>query len=138
MVDGMRYEDYDLWDEAELGIDDIMVDDDNLPAPENDGTTNDDSLEESQKWSIATTDARRIHGYPHPNAALKNVSKEIVTNMTVLQVFTHMFPMEYIRQTVVPKTSQRLTVPLSVSEFISWLGVWLLMSCYVGVKHQDW
>ena len=59
--------------------------------------------------------------------------------MSRLDMFLIMLLMNFIEETVIKQTSERLHVPLTTQEYIKWIGCWLYMSCWVGIGDQrDW
>ena len=47
--------------------------------------------------------------------------------------------MNFIEDTVIKKTNEKLDLPMTTQEYIKWGGCWLYMSCGVGIRNQrDW
>ena len=70
-----------------------------------------------------------------PGTKLLSASPYIVTNLTLLDYFLILFPMDYVKGTMLQGMNQRLTdggPHVSDHEFINWLGMWLVMVCYKG------
>ena len=66
---------------------------------------------------------------------LPSVSPSIVTNLTLLNYFLILFPMDYVKGIMLSGMNQNLTEGdphVSENELIKWLGVWLVMGCYEG------
>ena len=60
-------------------------------------------------------------------------------NMSRLDMFLILIPMNFIKDTVINKTTEKLDVSRKTQEYIKWVGCWLYMSCWVGVCNQrDW
>ena len=56
-----------------------------------------------------------------------------------LDIFLIMTGMKFTEDTVIQKTHERLDVPMTTQEYIKWVGCWLYMSCWVGIRNQrDW
>ena len=57
-------------------------------------------------------------------------------NISRLDMFLIMMPMNFIEYTVIKKTNEQLDVPMTTQEYIKWVGCWLYMSCWVGIFNQ--
>ena len=58
-----------------------------------------------------------------------------VMNISRLDMFLIMMPMKFIEDAVIKKTSEQLDVPMTTQEYIKWVGCWLCMSCWVGIRN---
>ena len=69
-------------------------------------------------------------------ASFRNYLKADVVKMSRLDMFIIMMPMNFIEDTVIKKTNERLDVPMTTQEYIKWVGCWLYMSCWFGIRNQ--
>ena len=61
---------------------------------------------------------------------LLSISPSIVTNLTLLEYFLLLFPMEYVKGTMLQGMKRSLyegAPHVSEHEFTNWLGMWLVM-----------
>ena len=106
----------------------FVVDDDNVPAPENvpldSNLTNQDVLYE--EWGSATHCNRaRMFGRNETQPHLNNEPK---TN-DLLEWFLFFLPWKFFCSTIIPATNNIIEgSPISEGEFIRYIGIWLLMS----------
>jgi hypothetical protein len=52
-----------------------------------------------------------------------------------------LFPVDYLTTVLIPKTNKRLSSPIDLGKFITWVGCWFYnsMVCWVGVQNRkDW
>ena len=47
--------------------------------------------------------------------------------MTKLEIFLILFPVDYLKEVVIPETNKLFKHPMYRGEFIQWLGCWLYM-----------
>ena len=123
-------------DVARFLRDGFLVDDDNLPAPEN--VPNDEATENVQwsEWNSATHCNRaKITGRAEQEPQLIDPPKEL----DLLQWFLYFMPWDYIQWTLIPSTNQLIQgSQISNGEFITYLGIWLLLSTVnAGVSRRD-
>jgi Transposase IS4 len=144
-------------DVAALRLDGVDVDDDNDPAPENvpggidldailaeaveellDGATEPTPVApEGPTWGFSGKCPRRAEGNTKERAILKNMSNTVMANMTLLQMFMTMYPMDYIVKVLIPESNKHLKLgALNESEFFVFLGIILYMSCYDGIQER--
>lgn len=104
----------------------IQVDDDNAPAPENIPVPTEEPMEEAGGWGFDGLDQWRARGCAlRSKPRFKNVSTSRLQHMTSLDIFLLLFPVDYIKDTVIPETNKHLRLgPTTFSEFIAWLGLW--------------
>ena len=106
----------------------FVVDDDNIPAPENvpieNNPTNQNVLYE--EWGNATHCNRaRMFGRNETQPHLNNEPK---TN-DLLEWFIFFLPWDFFRSTIITATKNIIEgSPVSEGEFIRYLGIWLLMA----------
>ena len=86
-------------------------------------------------WVDYGIDPIKVAKYHRSCTKLPSVSPSIVTNLTLLNYFLILFPMEYIKGIMLSGMNQHLTEGdphVSEHELIKWLEVWLVMGCYRG------
>ena len=118
-------------------VDGLMINDDNAPAPENIPTPNDNTDGIFGKWEHSGSYYRALAGGRHLKARISYPPhiKPSLFNMFELFFFT-----SFMKDVIIPQTSTCLTAngihrELSYSEFLWWIGVWLLMSMLHGPDH---
>ena len=99
----------------------ISVDNDNDPAPKNIPVPKNiplPQLEEENSWIlegiICTRKSKKLH---NTYAAFKNYCDEVM-NMTKLELFFILFPVGYLKGTLIPETNNFLKHPIEFGEFI--------------------
>ena len=59
--------------------------------------------------------------------------------MSRLDTLRIMMTMKFIVDTVIKKTHERLDFPMTTKEYIKWVGCWLYISCWIGIRNRrDW
>jgi hypothetical protein len=123
----------------------LDVDDDNEPAPENipaagariDNTTN----LHGQEWGWAGTCHRKSKHHTDIDPQILNYSRSDLCTQTKLDMFLLFFPLNYTENVIVKETSRTLVGqalnPLSMGEFVRFLGCIFFMSCFSGVDRRD-
>ena len=53
-------------------------------------------------------------------------------------IFLLFYPVNFIKDVVIPQMNRHLMQPLTYSEYVHIVGVILLMSCYEGVQCHEW
>ena len=115
-----------------LGV--VDINDDNEPAPENIPIMATTSSVISNEWehmgiclhkqqSIANTLAKLV--YP----------VDTMRNDINLQLFEHLFPKQFIENIMIPTMNWKLKNAVTYSEFLVWIGLWILMSTVDGLDH---
>ena len=56
--------------------------------------------------------------------------------MTKLELFLILFPVEYIKEILIPKTNSLMKHTMDLGEFIWWLGCWFYMGCWVRMLNR--
>jgi hypothetical protein len=124
----------------------FMVDDDNKPAPKNvpaDGAppVNGEALFEGQKWGWDGIDRQailQVSMYNGPTFA----SKWSPDGMPFIDIFLHFLPCYFIEVTIVVATSNTLltvnAVQTTLRELLRYIGMMLLMSCYMKFPDYFW
>ena len=122
------------------------VDDDNEPAPENIPAPDAPLLEggalrEGQEWGWDGFDQRAQLGgamYNGPSFADGWTPKR----KTFLEIFLHLFPLEFFTNVIIEATSNALfaadSARTSLGEMLRYLGMWMLMSCYMKSPDYFW
>jgi len=110
------------------------VDDDNEPAPENIPAPDAPQVGicEGQDWGWDGFDQRASLGgamYNNPSFA----DGWTPQRKTFLDIFLHLFPLEFFTNVIVEATSNALfsadSARTSLGEMLRYLGMWMLMSC---------
>lgn len=105
----------------------VNIDDDNLPLPENIPTTGEADRDDIfGEWGHSGVCERRKLDAPNRNAQVKNFSSEV--SPTVQQMFELFFPMTWVRDVLIPETNKHLDKPMTIGEFLRWIGMWLIMA----------
>ena len=127
-------------DMADLRHQGIAVNDDNDPAPKNIPDTKNiplPQLEEENLWRsegiICPSQSKQLH---NKYAAFKNYSREELMKMTELELFLILFPVEYLKEILIPETNNLLKNPMDPVEFIRWMVYWLYMGCWVRISNR--
>ena len=93
-------------------------------------------------WVDDGINPRKTANHHRSGPNLLSVIPFIATNLTLLDYFLILFPMDYVKGTMLPGTNRRLTegdTNVSEYEFIKWLGMWLVMGRYDGKwVRRDW
>ena len=55
--------------------------------------------------------------------------------MSRLDMFLIIISMKFIEDTVIKTTNEQLDVPMTIQEYIKWVGCWLYMSFWVGISN---
>ena len=123
-----------------LRFEGFSIDDDNEPAIENIPAANNDtdqSVENSlyQDWDSRTTCNRKSEGHCQENPKLlKSSSSE-----TRLGYFCLFLPTDYIQSVLIPATNCEIEGSrLTYGEFMTYLGMWLLMSTQVKTSVREY
>jgi hypothetical protein len=124
----------------------FMVDDDNEPAPENipaDGTppVNGEALLEGQKWGWDGIDRQAIlQGLMYNGPTFAN--KWSPNGKPFIDIFFHFLPCYFLEVTIVKATSNALltanAVRTTLGELFHYIGMMLLMSCYMKSLDYFW
>ena len=119
------------------------VDDDNEPALENIPAPDAPQvgLREGQDWGWDGFDQRASLGgamYNNPSFA----DGWTPQRKTFLDIFLHLFPLEFFTNVIVEATSNALfsadSARTSLGEMLRYLGMWMLMSCYMKSPDYFW
>ena len=58
--------------------------------------------------------------------------------LTLLNWFMILFPMEWVRNVLIPSTNKKLKVPMTLKEFFVFLGCLLTMARFGGHSRHEW
>ena len=109
----------------------IAVDDDNEPYPEKISYEVPQTVNDFNWKPEGIILPRRSNIVYHTYAAFKNYSREEVMKMTKLELFLILFPVDHLKEVLVPETNKLLKHPTYLGEFIRWLRCWLCMGFWV-------
>jgi hypothetical protein len=123
----------------------LDVDDDNEPAPENipaEGVTIDSTANiHGQEWGWNGTCHRKSAHHTDVSPQIKDYTKNHLRTLSKLEMFLLFFPVDYLENVIVKETSNILVgqahSPLSLGEFLRFLGCIFFMSCFSGVDRTD-
>ena len=134
----LNYEDMaDLWHQ------DIAVDDYKNPSPEKipvPGNIPLPQLEDDNSWILeGIIFPRRSKHLHNTNVDFRNYTREEVMKMKILELFSILFHVEYLKDILIPKTNNLLKNPMDLGSFIRWLGCWFYMGCWVRtLNRRNW
>ena len=115
------------------------VDDDNDCLPENIPVP---ELEEevdnqAQTWGWNGLDERKNIGTQDNCPAIKEFSASSILALSYVGMFFMFFQRTFIENVIIAGTSKHLTQPLTLGEFLRWLGIWLLLSTIGGYSRDE-
>ena len=90
---------------------------------------------DGQVWGCDGTDPKKAANHHRSGPKLPSVSPSIGTNLTFLDYFLIIFPIDYVKGTMFPVMNSVLPegdTHVSENYFIKWLTMWLVMGCYEG------
>ena len=113
-------------------VGEVEVDDDNEPDEANipQPTINNTDVI-YQPWGFDGFCHRQTKGITNQTASLKTKSYDII------DLFESLFPIEYLKETIIPETNKVLSNPTSYGEILRWIGLWYLMATTSGSKLHD-
>ncbi len=124
---------------------DVQVDDDNEPVPENipteTGGSSTGQIDRSiypDGWGHDGICPRQAGGHPRRGPSFKNVGPEALQTMSHASLFYLLMPCDYIKEVLIPETNKKLDTPLTFGEYMVFVGLILLMSCFSGVQRHEW
>ena len=116
----------------------VDIDDDNEPAPENVPPT-------ATSLSVLSNECGHTGICLHKQQSIANTPAKLVypvdttRNDINLQLFEHLFPKQFIENIMIPTMNRKLKNPVTYSEFLVWIGLWILMSTVDGSdRHGFW
>jgi len=120
----------------------VLVDDDNQPVEENIPdpiVPPPDSI--MKEWGNVNICARAAGpaGTKKEKAKMKGSKFDgrTAAELSLLSYFEAFIPKEFIEETIIPATNERLHHPLYYGEFLRWLGLWFLMATTEGNNRHD-
>lgn len=116
----------------------IVVELQNEPAPEDE--EKDDSSGAGSLWGFKGVDQWRRDGNAIFSKAKLKHHRTTIDTMSALDIWLVMFPIDFLEEVVIPQTNKKIKgEKLTFGEFIRWIGMWELMSCFVGIpSRRDW
>ena len=82
-------------------------------------------MEEDNNWiSKGIICQRQSNNLHNTDPDFNNNTREEVIKMTKLDLFLILFPNDYLKEILTPKTNKILKHPMELGEFIIWLGCW--------------
>jgi hypothetical protein len=124
----------------------LEVDDNNEPAPENIPAPNAPLLDlgalcKGQEWGWDGFDQWALLGGAMYNSPLF-ADGWTPKRKTFLEIFLHLFPLEFFTNVIIKATSNALfaadSARTSLREMLWYLGMWMLMSCYMKSPGCFW
>ena len=119
----------------------ISVDDDNNTEPDNVPCPSDKQGlgGEVLQWGHSMIDPRRIKMGQKTSPRLQGHAESIIlSSLTPFQVWMLLFPVEWLKDVVIPMTNEHLGRELTLRELICFIGVLSFMACYQGVSDRRW
>ena len=55
----------------------------------------------------------------------------------LMTLFINFIPFDFITGVIIPETNKNLTTPMSIGEFLTFIGLWLIMSTTQGCKQDE-
>ena len=123
------------------------VDDDDEPAPENIPADDEHlfrlggDLHDGQEWGWDGIDQRAglLGGMYHQPTFANSWSPQ---GKSFVEIFLHLFPVRFVETVMVEATSRVLMsdnlVRTTIGEMLRYIGMWLLMSCYMKPPEYFW
>ena len=110
----------------------VDIDDDNEPTPENiPGAVDDRTFSLESEWGHSGI--CYCHQQNIPNSKVKKMNSVKVSRSDVyLQLFECFFPKSFIKTVMLPAMNQQINDPVTYSEFLQWISLWILMSTVDG------
>ena len=96
---------------------------------------NDGGFYDGKFWVDDDINPRKAVNHHRSSPKLLSVSPSIVANLTLLYYFLVLFPMGYVKVTMLPVMNCIMPEGdprVLENYFIKWLGMWLVMGCYKG------
>lgn len=113
--------------------DDTQQNEENLSAEtENNGSAS------YSGWGWDGMDAHKQGGHArsHPSF-LQDKNRPIDKDNLLMTIFMTMIPWNYITTVLIPETNKQLATPLTMGEFLKFVGLWLIMATTSGSKRDD-
>jgi hypothetical protein len=117
----------------------IEVDDYNEPAPENVPRQEARQADcQYGEWGFDGIDNRHVGNHSNTGASFGGMSKEKVSVLSPLNLFFILFPTDFIKNIILPKTNESLSKECKFGEFIVFIGLWFMMGLMQGFEHRDY
>lgn len=115
---------------------DIDIDDDNEPAPENEPTIN-DTMNECiyDEWGFTGLCNRRKERVENNKPKLKHLGRDVSIGLE--QLFERLFPNEFLKDVIIKQSNKNLHNPMDYGEFLRFLGLWFVMATTEGCERRD-
>ena len=119
-----------------------MVDDDNLPAPENIPPPNEprippgasNNVFPSDAWGFQGTCPRKSNNHANRGPSI-NKPREVWSSMTKLEHWMLFFPHDFCKSVMLPEMNKKLDPgrpPIEWWDYLRWLGIWHLLATTDG------
>ena len=117
-----------------------MVDDNNMPAPENIPDVNSMPNDIMMGWehSNICLCLSNVQGNAKPRLLFITMEQG---EPSILKLFEGLFFKLYLQDVIIPKTNDAMSLceKLTYGEFLRWLGLWSLMATIIGPQqHEFW
>lgn len=116
----------------------VDVDDDNMPAPENIPTPNNNngiSAIYEEEWGHSGVCYRRMLNSQQTKASLRNFPHDVLpTSLQLLEIF---FPVSFIKEVMLPTMNTTIEEKITYGEFLKWLGLWFFMATTQFQSRRD-
>lgn len=119
-----------------LRFNNINVDDDNAPLPENivpRGAPIDNNI--FTDWGFSGVCYRKEH-HQKTNAKLVNLS--YAPELKLLWLFEQLFPVSFIKETIIVRINETLAKAIDYGEFLRWVGIWFLLATNQGPQRREY
>ena len=130
-------------DIAQVRASGFDVDDDNDCLPENRPSRDpkdknkDKEQGTQQKWGWDGLDQRKNIGAQDHRPSIKGLTANSFQSISYVGLFFMMFKKSFIENVMLKGTNKRVEVPVSLGEFLRWLGILLLLSTIAGFKRSE-
>lgn len=115
----------------------LTVDDDNAPAPENIPQSDDDPnvVQMRPEWGHDGICFRRNSGANNHRARLVHLKEGM--RVSPLQMFEMLFPIDFIKNIVLPAMNCKIRKPVEYGEFLQYIGITLKICTTAGHSTRD-
>ena len=126
-------------DIAQMRASGFYVDDDNDCLPENRPSKNKRDKERAtrQTWGWKGLDNRKNIGAQNHRPGIKGLNTNSFLAMSYVGLFFMMFKQSFIEDVMIKQMNKRVEIPITLGEFLRWLGILLLLSTIGGFKRSD-
>ena len=74
----------------------------------------------------------------HTNKSFMHNFRLDTTKPNHLQMFEMFYPIQYTKQAMLPLLAAKVVPPLAYTDFLTWLGLWLLMTTLQGTANREY